>query len=114
MDGRARPAVVRHLPRATLSQEQRVKSRDPEQLCGPLMNSTDRQVNRSPGISALEKLWLAPWGGYDLAIFGVPLIAAIVGLQIAGKPWCWLAIVPLLLLIWLVSFFRNPPRKIPD
>ena len=78
------------------------------------MNSTDRQVNRSPGISALEKLWLARWAAYDLAIFGLPLVAAIVALLFAGKPWCWLAIVPLVFLLWLISFFRNPPRKIPD
>jgi phosphatidylserine decarboxylase len=78
------------------------------------MDSTDRQVNRSPGFPALEKLHLAPWGLYDLAIFGVPLVIAIVGLQLAGKPWCLLSIVPLILLIWLLSFFRNPPRKIPE
>jgi phosphatidylserine decarboxylase len=78
------------------------------------MNSTDRQVNRSPGYSALDKVWLAPWALYDLSIFGVPLIAVIVGLLATGKPLCWLAIVPLVLLIWLISFFRNPPRKIPD
>ena len=36
------------------------------------------------------------------------------GLLFAGKPWCWLAIVPLMFLLWLISFFRNPPRKIPD
>src|SRR5258705_1342007 len=78
------------------------------------MNSTDRQVNRSPGFSALENLWLAPWSLYDLAIFGGPLVVAIVGLLFAPWPWCWFAVVPLILLIWLVSFFRNPPRKIPD
>jgi phosphatidylserine decarboxylase len=78
------------------------------------MNPPNRQVNRSPGFSALEKLWLARWALYDLAIFGIPLIAAILGLLIAGQPWCWLAIVPLVFLIWLLSFFRNPPRKIPN
>jgi phosphatidylserine decarboxylase len=78
------------------------------------MNSIDRQVNRSPGFSALDKFWLAPWGLYDLTIFGIPLIAAVIGLLVAGKPWCWLALAPLVLLIWLISFFRNPPRKIPD
>jgi len=77
------------------------------------MNSPDRQVNRSPGFSAIEKFCLARWALYDLAIFGIPLVAAIVGLLIAGKPWGWFAIVPLVFLLWLVSFFRNPPRKIP-
>src|SRR4051812_38974279 len=78
------------------------------------MNSTDRQVNRSPGISALEKLWLARWAAFDLAIFGIPLVALTVALLFAARPWCLLAIVPVILLLWLVSFFRNPPRQIPD
>src|SRR5215210_1947844 len=78
------------------------------------MDSTDRQVNRSPGFSALEKFWLARWALYDLAIFGIPLVVATLGSLLAGKPWCWFAIVPLVLLLWLLSFFRNPPRKIPE
>jgi phosphatidylserine decarboxylase len=78
------------------------------------MNSTDKQVNNSPGISALEKLWLARWALYDLAIFGLPLVAAIVALLFAPKPWCLLSLIPLMLLLWLISFFRNPPRRIPD
>ncbi len=78
------------------------------------MNPPDRQVNRSRGFSVLEKFWLARWALYDLAIFGIPLVAAIVVLLIAGQPWCWLAIVPLVFLIWLISFFRNPPRNIPN
>jgi phosphatidylserine decarboxylase len=78
------------------------------------MNSTDRKLNCSPGISALEKMWLARWACYDLAIFGIPLVAATAALLFVRKPWCWLAIVPLVVLIWLISFFRNPPRKIPD
>jgi phosphatidylserine decarboxylase len=77
------------------------------------MDSPDRQVNRSPGIPALEKLWLARWAFYDLAIFGLPLVAAIVALQFVGMPWCWLSVVPAIFLLWLISFFRNPPRRIP-
>ncbi len=61
----------------------------------------------------LEKLPLAPWGWKDLNLFGWPLVAAIVVLLFVGKPWCWLAFVPLILLIWLVSFFRDPRRAIP-
>jgi phosphatidylserine decarboxylase len=78
------------------------------------MNSSDRKVNCSSGISVLEKLWLARWACYDLAIFGSPLIVATAAFLFARKPWCWLAVVPLVFLIWLVSFFRNPPRQIPD
>src|SRR3954462_7359455 len=78
------------------------------------MNPVDRKVNCSSGIPALEKMWLARWACYDLALFGIPLIAAPTALLFARQPWCWLAIVPLVVLIWLISFFRNPPRKIPD
>ncbi len=79
------------------------------------MSSTDRQVNSSLGIPALEKLWLARWSAYDLAIFGLPLIAAIVApLLFTCRPWCYLAVVPLVFLLWLISFFRNPPRQIPS
>jgi phosphatidylserine decarboxylase len=60
------------------------------------------------------KLPLAPWGWKDLNLFGWPLVAAIAVLLSLGNPWCWLAIVPLVLLLWLVSFFRDPPRRIPD
>lgn len=77
------------------------------------MVSTDRQVNSSPGIPALEKLWLARWAAYDLAIFGLPLVAAIFALLFAPKPWCLLSIMPLVFLLWLISFFRNPKRTIP-
>lgn len=77
------------------------------------MSSTDRQVNSNPGIPALEKLLLARWAAYDLVIFGLPLLAAIVALLFAPKPWCWLTIVPIVFLLWLISFFRNPPRAIP-
>ena len=78
------------------------------------MNSTDRQVNSSLGFPALEKLCLARWSLYDLAIFGLPLVFTIVALQFAPKPWSLISIVPLIFLMWLISFFRNPPRKIPD
>jgi phosphatidylserine decarboxylase len=78
------------------------------------MNSSAKEVNSSAGCSALEKLWLARWGCKDLFLFGLPLVAAIVVLLLLGKPWCWFSIVPLVFLVWLISFFRDPPRTIPD
>jgi phosphatidylserine decarboxylase len=62
----------------------------------------------------LKKLRVAPWGCKDLCIFGLPLVLAVIGLLLAGDPWCWLALVPLVVLVWLVSFFRDPRRLIPD
>ena len=78
------------------------------------MSSPDRQVNSSLGIPALESLWLARWSAYDLALFGLPLVAAIAALlAFTCRPWSYAAIVPIVFLLWLISFFRNPPRTIP-
>jgi phosphatidylserine decarboxylase len=62
----------------------------------------------------LDKLPIARWGWKDLNLFGWPLIAAILFLFLLGKLWCWLAVVPFVVLLWLISFFRDPPRRIPD
>jgi phosphatidylserine decarboxylase len=62
----------------------------------------------------LEKLPIARWGWKELNLFGWPLIAAIAGLLYLGSPWSWLAIIPAVLLVWLISFFRDPPRRIPQ
>jgi phosphatidylserine decarboxylase len=62
----------------------------------------------------LDKIPIAPWGWKDLNVFGWPLVAAIVALIFFGPPWCWLSFVPIILLIWLVSFFRDPARRVPD
>jgi phosphatidylserine decarboxylase len=62
----------------------------------------------------LEKLPIAPWGWKELNLFGWPLVAIMVGLLYLGSPWCWSALVPLTVLLWLISFFRDPPRQIPS
>jgi phosphatidylserine decarboxylase len=61
-----------------------------------------------------DKLPIAPWGWKDLNLFGWPLVIAAATLIWVGNPWCWFASVPLILLVWLISFFRDPPRQIPD
>jgi phosphatidylserine decarboxylase len=61
-----------------------------------------------------ERLPLARWGWKDLNLFGWPLVATIIVFLLLGAPWCWLAIVLAVLLGWLVSFFRDPKRTIPD
>ncbi len=62
----------------------------------------------------LEKLPIARWGWKDLNLFGWPLIAAILACFLIGGPWRWLAVIPFIILLWLVSFFRDPPRRIPN
>src|SRR4051794_28118266 len=78
------------------------------------MDSTETNSTSSRCRSVLEILRLAPWGCKDLNLFGWPLVAAIILLLLLGKPWCCFAFVPLVLLVWLVIFFRDPPRRIPD
>jgi phosphatidylserine decarboxylase len=62
-----------------------------------------------------ERLPLARWGWTDLNIFGWPLVVAIALLACCccGR-WHWLALVPAVLLVWLISFFRDPPRRLPQ
>jgi phosphatidylserine decarboxylase len=62
----------------------------------------------------LDKLPIATWGWKDLNLFGWPLVAAILGFLLLGCPWCWLGLIPFVLLLWLISFFRDPPRRVPD
>src|SRR3954471_15294861 len=77
------------------------------------MTDKAKEVNRSRGWAALETLHLARWAWKDLNIFGWPLIVTTVGLLFLPHPWCWAAAIPLILLVWLLSFFRDPRRQIP-
>ncbi|MCD4727578.1 MAG: phosphatidylserine decarboxylase [Pirellulales bacterium] len=58
-----------------------------------------------------RRLWLTHWGMAEMQLMGWPLLAAAVVL--AFTPVWYLAAVPLIVLCWLVSFFRDPPRRIP-
>jgi phosphatidylserine decarboxylase len=60
-----------------------------------------------------ERLPFACWGWRELNLYGWPLLAVIIGLALLGSPWCWLAVVPGVLLALLLYFFRDPPRRIP-
>ncbi|MCI0334658.1 MAG: phosphatidylserine decarboxylase [Planctomycetes bacterium] len=57
---------------------------------------------------------LACWGWRELNLWGWPLLAVTVILLLLGNPWCWLAIVPAVLLCLLIYFFRDPKRTIPE
>lgn len=57
-----------------------------------------------------QGLGLARWGLGELVILGAPLAAA----TALAAWWNWpLAMVPLTVLGWWVSFFRDPPRRVP-
>lgn len=57
---------------------------------------------------------LAPWGRRELNLLGWPLLALTLGLVWLGGGWQWLAIVPGVLLLLVLYFFRDPPRRVPD
>jgi phosphatidylserine decarboxylase len=56
----------------------------------------------------------APWGFRELNLLGWPLLALVIGFVWLGGGWQWLAIVPGALLVLVVYFFRDPPRRIPE
>ncbi|MEX2316425.1 MAG: phosphatidylserine decarboxylase [Pirellulales bacterium] len=60
-----------------------------------------------------EKLLLARWGLAELQIMGWPLVALALYLMGQGGLWRFTAIVPAALLLLLVYFFRDPPRRVP-
>jgi phosphatidylserine decarboxylase len=60
-----------------------------------------------------DRLPIVRWGLAELQIGGWPLLALALALGAPGPPWCWAAAVPLVVLGWWVSFFRNPGRTIP-
>lgn len=53
----------------------------------------------------------ARWGLAELLLMGGPLLAATVA---AGWFRWWLAIVPGILLLFVLWFFRDPPRRVPQ
>jgi len=61
-----------------------------------------------------DRLPVTRWGLAELQIMGWPLVVLAVMLGAAGPPWCWAAAAPLVCLAWLVSFFRDPRRVVPD
>ncbi len=57
-----------------------------------------------------EKLPFARWGLAELQLMGWPLVAAIIA---AGWTYWPLATVPGVLLVFVLYFFRDPPRTVP-
>ncbi len=59
-----------------------------------------------------EKIPFARWGLAELQLMGWPLLAATVA--IALTPLWYLAVIPSVVLVLIVYFFRDPPRSIPQ
>jgi phosphatidylserine decarboxylase len=60
-----------------------------------------------------ESLPFARWGLAELQLMGWPLLGLAILIGWSGPPWCYAAIVPLVLLGLVVYFFRDPQRTIP-
>jgi phosphatidylserine decarboxylase len=67
----------------------------------------------STGPAWFKRLPFAEWGWRELNLYGWPLLATVIGMLLIGGLWKWLAIVPAALLVLLISFFRDPPRRVP-
>lgn len=59
-----------------------------------------------------SKLGFARWGLAELLLMSLPLLAATIGLTLT--PWWYAAVAPAVLLVLVVWFFRDPPRRVPD
>ncbi|HEY5314846.1 MAG TPA: phosphatidylserine decarboxylase [Pirellulales bacterium] len=57
-----------------------------------------------------EHLWLARWGLGELVLMGTPLAVLT---WLLANVWWPLALLPGVVLVWLISFFRDPRRPIP-
>jgi phosphatidylserine decarboxylase len=60
-----------------------------------------------------ERLPFARWGLAELQLMGWPLLVLAILIGWPGPPWCYGAIVPLVLLGLVVYFFRDPHCAIP-
>jgi phosphatidylserine decarboxylase len=60
-----------------------------------------------------DRLPVTRWGLAELQIMGWPLVALSLAIGAPGPPWCWFALAPLVVLGWLVYFFRDPHRAVP-
>ncbi len=58
-----------------------------------------------------DHLGLARWGLAETLLMSTPLLALVVALSLKVSPY--VAIVPGMVLVWVISFFRDPRREIP-
>jgi phosphatidylserine decarboxylase len=61
-----------------------------------------------------DDLPVVRWGLAELQLVGWPLAVLTIALGASDPPWRWAAAIPLVLLAWWISFFRNPRRRIPE
>ena len=59
-----------------------------------------------------DRLWVTRWGLAELILMGAPLLVVTLLLIMWGL-W-YAALLPGVVLVWLVSFFRDPKREVPQ
>ena len=59
-----------------------------------------------------SKIGFARWGLAELLLMGWPLLVATIALAVS--PWWPVAVVPGVLFLLVVWFFRDPPRRVPS
>ena len=57
---------------------------------------------------------MAPWGTAELLLMGGPLLVLTILAALSPWPWWYLALPPAVMLGFIVYFFRNPPRRVPQ
>ncbi len=60
-----------------------------------------------------ERIPFARWGLAELQLMSYPLLAATVALGFLPFPWSLTALAAAVLLVLIVWFFRDPPRRVP-
>ncbi|MCU0725077.1 MAG: phosphatidylserine decarboxylase [Planctomycetes bacterium] len=59
------------------------------------------------------RLPFTPYGLREILLYGGVSAAAVAGLLVLGSPWHFLVPVPALVLVFVLSFFRDPARRVP-
>src|SRR6266851_4307865 len=72
---------------------------------------TKERASRTPGSSPLHWLPIAKWGRVDVLVLGGGIAFLALAAALLSP---WLAIAPGALGLFVIWFFRDPPRRIPE
>lgn len=60
-----------------------------------------------------DKIPLARWGLAETFLMGLPVAILAVLPALLASAWWWIGLGPLVVLMWVFYFFRDPPRQVP-
>ncbi|HUS38062.1 MAG: phosphatidylserine decarboxylase [Pirellulales bacterium] len=61
-----------------------------------------------------DKIPLARWGLAETILLGVVPAAILATAAVGWSPWPWITVIPAVWLLYVLYFFRDPPRQVPD